>query len=101
MYKSSLFAKKDIFMVLFYIEMIYIIMGVIITMTKQEFDTALEAVGLSRKDFAELSGVSYLGTVTNWNDEKRPIPVWVNTWLENYAYRKKYEALRNLIGDKI
>lgn len=76
-------------------------MGVIIIMTKVEFDTALEAVGLSRKDFAELSGVSYLGTVTNWNDEKRPIPVWVRSWLENYAYRKKYEALRNLIGDKI
>jgi len=75
-------------------------MGVIIIMTKVEFDTALAAVGLSRKDFAELSGVPYLGTVNKWNDEKRPIPVWVKTWLENYAYRKKYLALKALLSDE-
>ncbi|WP_324171999.1 XRE family transcriptional regulator [Sulfurimonas sp.] len=61
-------------------------------MTKEDFTRLLKNIDLSKKEFAELANISY-NTVNNWNDEKRPVPPWVNSWLENYIEKKKHSKL--------
>ena len=61
-------------------------------MTKIEFDDILNTIDKSRKDFAELTGVQYT-TVTKWNDTDRPIPPWVQSWLENYIKAKDMDTM--------
>lgn len=56
-------------------------------MNKLEFTEFLKNINLSKREFAELSNISY-NTVNNWNDENRPIPPWVESWLENYKKAK-------------
>ncbi len=51
-------------------------------MNKLEFTEFLKNINLSKREFAELSNISY-NTVNNWNDENRPIPPWVESWLDN------------------
>lgn len=71
-------------------------------MIKQEFDTILKDNNLTRKDFAQLSGIQYT-TVGKWNDDDRPIPAWVKSWLENYIKAKvsdnMIEAIKPFIKD--
>ncbi len=55
-------------------------------MNKNIFIKLLKEVGLSKKEFASLSKVSY-GTVSNWSED-RPIPDWVESWLQNYRKAK-------------
>jgi len=64
-------------------------------MIKEEFDRTLKNIDLDRKTFAELTNISY-NTVNNWNDNKKPIPNWVESWLSNY---KKSVILDNIIND--
>ncbi len=64
-------------------------------MVKEEFDKILKSVDLDRKAFAELTNISY-NTVNNWNDNKKPIPNWVESWLSNY---KKSAILDNIINE--
>jgi len=64
-------------------------------MIKEEFDKILKNIDLDRKAFAELTSISY-NTVNNWNDNKKPIPNWVESWLSNY---KKSTILDNIIND--
>ena len=52
--------------------------------------------GWSKREFAELSNISY-NTVNNWNDENRPIPPWVESWLDNYSKAKIYEDLKSKV----
>lgn len=52
-------------------------------MTKKEFDSILKELNIDRKTFSELTETSYT-TVTNWNDDNKPIPKWVNSWLKHY-----------------
>ena len=56
-------------------------------MKKEEFDVLLKKSNLDRKEFALLSGIQY-SSVGKWNDNSRPIPVWVQSWLENYIRAK-------------
>ena len=56
-------------------------------MKKQEFDKLLKDINLTRQEFAELTKLSY-GAVSNWNDEKKPVPGWVESWLKNYIKAK-------------
>ncbi len=65
-------------------------------MKKQEFDETLKRINISRKDFAELSGIQYT-TVGKWNDKDRPIPPWVKSWLENYIKAKSYSDVRDKV----
>ena len=53
-------------------------------MTKKEFDECLERFGLTRQLFAQFTGLSY-GSVTNWNDDKKPVPSWVGSWLRLFG----------------
>ena len=41
-------------------------------MNKLEFTEFLKNINLSKREFAELSNISY-NTVNNWNDENRPV----------------------------
>ncbi|NUW25110.1 XRE family transcriptional regulator [Arcobacter butzleri] len=65
-------------------------------MNKQEFSDFLKDINLSKKEFAELSNISY-NTVNNWNDDNRPIPPWVESWLENYNKVKAYDDIKEKI----
>ncbi len=67
-----------------------------IQMNKQEFTDFLKNIDLSKKDFAELSNISY-NTVNNWNDENRPVPPWVKSWLDNYVKAKNYNDMRHMV----
>ena len=65
-------------------------------MNKLEFTEFLKNINLSKREFAELSNISY-NTVNNWNDENRPIPPWVESWLDNYSKAKIYEDLKSKV----
>lgn len=70
-------------------------------MTKKEFDERLDCLGLTRQVFAQLTSLSY-GSVTNWHDERKPVPSWVSSWLDNYAKAqsmdKVVEAVRPYVA---
>ena len=65
-------------------------------MLKKEFDEKLKDLNIDRKTFSELTETSY-NTVTNWNDENKPIPKWVKSWLENYIKAKSYDSIKDKI----
>lgn len=51
-------------------------------MKKQEFIDKLDSLGISQKEFAAKTSTAYK-TVNNWNDTSRPVPGWVDSWLDN------------------
>lgn len=65
-------------------------------MDKQLFNNLLKTAGLSKKEFGELLGTTG-ATISNWGNEGREIPYWVESWLslyiENMQCRKLKEAL--------
>lgn len=63
-------------------------------MTKEEFKEELKKLGISKKEFAKLSGTAYI-TVNNWNDSNKPIPKWVESWLQNYIKAQTYEEVKD------
>lgn len=63
-------------------------------MLKAEFTDKLNSIDLSKKEFANLSNISY-NTINNWNDDNRPVPPWVESWLENYI---KAKDLKNIVS---
>jgi len=69
-------------------------------MKKEDFTKTLKDINLSKKEFANLSNISY-NTVNNWNDENRPVPPWVKSWLQNYIDKKKFDNIKNIIKDEI
>ena len=69
-------------------------------MLKAELTDILNNINLTKKEFAELSNISY-NTVNNWNDENKPVPPWVKSWLHNYIDKKKFDSIKNIIKDKI
>lgn len=67
-------------------------------MEKEKFNELLKIADLSKKEFGEILGTSG-GTISNWGNEGREIPYWVETWLnlyiENKECRKLKEAIKN------
>lgn len=65
-------------------------------MDKHTFNTMLKSAGLSKKEFGEILGTTG-GTISNWGNEGREIPYWVESWLklyiENLHCRKIKEAI--------
>lgn len=61
-------------------------------MKKQEFDETLKKIGLSRQEFAEMTELAY-STISNWHDEKKPVPGWVKSWLDNYVKAKDMDKV--------
>lgn len=67
-------------------------------MNKEDFDNILKNNNLTRKDFAKLSGIQYT-TVGKWNDDNRPIPAWVKSWLENYIEKCRFETVKKTLRE--
>jgi hypothetical protein len=67
---------------------------------KADLTKILEDVDLSKKEFAKLSNISY-NTVNNWNDDNKPVPPWVKSWLENYIDKKKFDHIKEIIKDEM
>jgi hypothetical protein len=65
-------------------------------MNKEELIIKLKEIGLSRKDFSSLANISY-DTVNNWNDKNRPVPPWVESWLDNYTKAKVSDSIINAV----
>ncbi len=65
-------------------------------MTTNDFKILLDKAKLSKKDFSKLTSIAY-GTIGNWNDDTRPIPSWVESWLENYIKAKDIETVANIL----
>lgn len=66
-------------------------------MEKQKFNEMLKTAGLSKKEFGDILGTSG-GTISNWGNDNREIPYWVESWLklyiENQQCKKIKEALK-------
>ena len=67
-------------------------------MTKKDFDNKLKEIKLSRQEFANATDLAY-STIGNWHDEKKPVPGWVDSWLENYIEKKKFETMKQTLRD--
>jgi DNA-binding transcriptional regulator YiaG len=64
-------------------------------MTKEKFKELLEEADINRKDFARILKCSPQ-TVNNWGSTQN-IPYWVESWLENYIERKKFENMKTIM----
>lgn len=69
-------------------------------MTKEKFDNLLRDLELSRQEFSNITGIAY-STINNWHDEKKPIPSWVDSWLENYIKAKDMDKVIDAIKPHI
>ena len=69
-----------------------------ICLNKNELTQRLEALNITKKEFADLANVSY-NTVNNWNNTTRPVPEWVESWLENYSLARKYKIIEKVLQD--
>lgn len=69
-------------------------------MDKEQLTVILKSINLSKKDFAELANISY-NTVNNWNDDNKPIPSWVESWLTLYIDNKECKELKQLLRDTV
>jgi len=58
----------------------------------------LKSAGLSKKEFALQADISY-NTTNNWNDETKPIPSWVESWLNLYIDNQSFKKLKSAIKD--
>jgi len=62
-------------------------------MNKENFSEELKKLNITKKEFADMCGISYM-TVNNWNDENRPIPAWVDSWIQNYKFKNFYDVVK-------
>ncbi|EPU8950292.1 hypothetical protein ACV0NZ_001567 [Campylobacter jejuni] len=65
-------------------------------MLKKEFDEKIKSLGLTRQDFCNMAGLAY-SSVSNWNDNNKPIPIWVDSWLLNYEKAKVLDEISKSI----
>ncbi|MDR1104458.1 MAG: hypothetical protein LBK92_03810 [Endomicrobium sp.] len=61
-------------------------------MTYKEFSDKLNELGLTRQEFAKLSGYKYK-TILDWVRPIKSIPDWVESWLYYYDKAKKSDEL--------
>ncbi|RDU64557.1 hypothetical protein [Helicobacter ganmani] len=64
-------------------------------MTKQEFNEALKALNLTKKEFCEKLRVNYTSLVSSWF-RVVPIPQYAISWLELYKTAQKYEQVAEI-----
>lgn len=68
-------------------------------MTYKEFDNILKTIGLNKKEFAKMVGMSYT-SITNWG-QKANVPSWVISWLENYIKSSKFDKVKKIFDDEV
>jgi hypothetical protein len=61
-------------------------------MTNAELTKELKEIGLSRRDFAEMTKYKY-ETVLNWSRATNEVPCWVGSWIKLYKKAKKYDEI--------
>ncbi|ASQ30249.1 hypothetical protein CAV_0582 [Campylobacter avium LMG 24591] len=67
-------------------------------MTYEEFSLRLKELGLSKKDFANLTGLEAT-SVTNWKAKNEVKSSWVKSWLDNYEKALKFEKIKELVRE--
>ena len=67
-------------------------------MDKHAFNDMLKTAGLSKKEFAEILGTTG-GTISNWGNEGREIPYWVESWLKLYIENLHCRKIRQAIKE--
>lgn len=67
--------------------------------SKEEFEATIKELGLSKKDLAEIFGIS-INSVYNWNNGSIKIPYFVKPYLDLYKECKEYKTIAKLSLDK-
>ena len=67
-----------------------------IEMSRSEFNRRLADIGVSKREFAELAGLSY-ATVNNWGTPSKGVPRWVRSWLENFEKARAFDAVSAIV----
>ena len=65
-------------------------------MDKQLFNDLLKTAGLAKKEFGELLGTTG-ATISNWGNEGREIPYWVQSWLYLYIENQHCKQIKEAI----
>jgi len=63
---------------------------------KEELTARIKKLGMTKKEFSNLANIPY-STVNNWRNEKRPVPSWVDSWLNNFTYKAKFEEMQKVL----
>ena len=66
--------------------------------SKQQFNLMLKTANLSKKEFAEILGTTG-GTISNWGNDNREIPYWVESWLKLYIENQKCRKIKEAIKE--
>ena len=64
-------------------------------MSYKEFEELLRKVNINKKEFSNLTELSYQ-TVMNWNHTDN-VPKWVKSWLDNYIKAKCYTDVKDKV----
>ena len=67
-------------------------------MNRDEFNRKLKNLGLKKKEFAEIAGISY-HTVLSWgrDGDKVKVPGWVEKFLIYYEKARRFDAITKQI----
>ncbi len=65
-------------------------------MNNVEFEKKLKLAGLTKIKFSELTKMNR-GSVSNWQQEGKTVPSWVDSWLENYIHSQAFEKIREAV----
>ena len=63
---------------------------------KITFNKILKDAGLNKKSFSELTGLHY-GSIANWGGKGKPVPPWVQSWIDNYSKARVLESVEDVI----
>ncbi len=58
-------------------------------MNNLEFEKKLKSVALTKSNFSKMTNMNR-GSVSNWQQEGKSVPGWVDSWLENYIYKQAF-----------
>lgn len=67
------------------------------SLNAKELKILLSQANLSKKEFAQMIGISQQ-SVNNWGSNKN-VPYWVKSYLQNYIKLRKYEAIKEKIEE--
>ena len=65
---------------------------------KYVFNALFKTAGLSKKEFGEILGTTGV-TISNWGNEDREIPYWVESWLNLYIENMQCKKLKEVINN--
>ena len=66
-------------------------------MNKEKLNKMLNDANISRKELAVKLNCA-TQTINNWGSTQN-IPYWVESWLENFIEKKKFENMKNVLRD--